>query len=150
MQEETDGCLFDDDGSGIRYLNTDLDLESADDLSLLATALDARDIFPLHAERVEDGLFIARFETNDTFDEPEANLLAFLAAIDSLYVPERVVWDSCRVRMFDIGIRSGIEPQWVQQTISSQTLRRIADVGADLRITLYPFEPTKSNVTEGL
>ena len=46
----------------IGYLNTDLDLVSVDDLTGLATTLDAGGLFPLHVIRGDDGLWHATFE----------------------------------------------------------------------------------------
>ena len=48
----------------IRYLNTDLDLSSAEDLTELATALEAKGLFILHSARCDDRHWLAIFENH--------------------------------------------------------------------------------------
>jgi hypothetical protein len=135
----------------IHYLNTDLDIAAADDLTLLTAALQARGVSPLHVGQSENGEYTATLETDEPFEEPEANLLALLEVIEALHGLERVAWDVCTDRTFDIGYRCGSQPKWpgcFQQELSSQTLRRIADVGASLRLTLYPpLETVDEDIT---
>lgn len=68
----------------IRYLNTDLDLTSADDLTALAAAFEARGVPPLHVSQRTDGLWDARFETDEPHAEPEAAIATMLAVVESL------------------------------------------------------------------
>src|SRR5205823_9999900 len=77
----------------ICYRNTDLDLTSADDLTALAAALEAGGVFPLHVAQGEDGLWYATFETEGHYyTEPEPNIAAMLAVVESLAEPLRSVW----------------------------------------------------------
>ena len=50
----------------IQYLNTDLDLVAADDLTPLAADLEARGLHSLHVDRHADGLWHATFEADET------------------------------------------------------------------------------------
>ena len=125
----------------IEYLNTDLDLVAADDLTALAASLEARGVHPLHVDRHEDGLWYATFEADETYEQPEPNIAAMLAVIESLGEPAGRAWRACAVREFNIGYECGSEPWAFNQEISGRTLRRVADVGAALRITLYPPAP---------
>ena len=129
-------------GSPIRYLNTDLELASPDDLSALAAALEAQAVVPLHVTRQADGLWHAAFETGEQHDEPEPNIAAMLAVVESLAEPLRSVWAGCVRREFDIGYDCGGGPGAFQHGLSSHLLARIAAAGASLRITLYPPEST--------
>ena len=122
----------------IKYLNTDLDLVSVDDLTALASELSALGVHALHAERREDGLWYATLETDDGCEEPEHSILLMLAAIESLDDPQRGAWRACVVREFNVGYESGDGPWGFNQLVSVDTLRRMADAGAGLRITLYP------------
>jgi hypothetical protein len=130
----------------IRYINTDLDLTSSEDLSELAATLDAHGVSPLHVTRGEDGLWYATFETDEQFDEPEPNIAALLAAIDSLEASESQTWRSCQRREFNIGYDCGDEPWSFNQSLSSAILSRIGETGAALRLTLYP--PREPRVVE--
>jgi hypothetical protein len=122
----------------IQYLNTDLDLVAAEDLTSLAAGLKALGVHALHIGQREDGLWYATFETNDSCEEPEHNIVLMLAAIDLLDDPWRGVWRACVVREFNVGYESGDGPWGFNHLISAETLRRMADLGAGLRITLYP------------
>ena len=120
----------------IRYLNTDLDLVAAADLTPLSAGLEALGVHALHVDRREDGLWHATFETDDSCEESEHSILLMLAAVESLDEQLRGAWRACAVREFNVGYESGDGPWGFNQLISAETLRRMADAGAGLRVTL--------------
>jgi hypothetical protein len=122
----------------IRYLNTDVDLASGEDLTALAAALEARGVFSLHVTRAEDGSWDARFETDADHTEPQASIAAMIAVVESLPAPLRTVWSGCTRREFNVGYDCGGKPWAFSQALSGQLLGRMAAAGASLRITLYP------------
>jgi hypothetical protein len=122
----------------IHYLNTDLDLVAAEDLTALAAGLVSLGLYALHVDQHADGLWYATFETDDSREEPEHNIVLLLAAIESLDDSLRGAWRACVVREFNIGYESGDGPWGFNQAVSVESLRRMADAGAGLRITLYP------------
>jgi hypothetical protein len=123
----------------IEYLNTDLDLASADDLTALVAALEAAGIPPLHVTRGENtGSWYAMLETAEQHLEPESNIAAMLAVIEALPPPLRSVWASCSQREFNVGYDCGLEPWAFNQGLSARLLGRMAAVEASLRWTLYP------------
>ena len=124
----------------IRYLNTDLDLTSAGDLTALAAAFEAQGMLPLHVARGGDGLWRATFETGEQHEEPEPNIAAMLAVVESLAEPLLAAWAGCTRREFDIGYDCGSTPWAFHQGLSGELLGRVAAAGASLRITLYPPE----------
>lgn len=124
----------------IRYLNTDLDLTSAGDLTTLAAAFEARGMLPLHVARGGDGLWHATFETGAQHEEAESNIAAMLAVVESLAEPLLAAWTGCTRREFDIGYDCGGTPRAFHQGLSGDLLGRVAAAGASLRITLYPSE----------
>ena len=67
----------------IQYLNTDLELASDEDLTALATALEAKGIWPLFAAAPgADGLWYATFEIDHLNEQPEPTIAAMLAVIE--------------------------------------------------------------------
>jgi hypothetical protein len=122
----------------IRYLNTDLELESPDELTGLAAVLQSRGLFALHVERGEYGLWRAAFETAQQHTTAQPNIEALLTVIESLDGAGRSAWTACTTRELDIGYDCGVEPWAFQDAIASELLARIARVGASLRITIYP------------
>jgi hypothetical protein len=122
----------------ISYLNTDLDLTSADDLTALAAAFEAAGVPPLHVTKGEDGRWYACFETDEQHTEPAPNIAAMLAAVESLAPPLRSDWAGCSRREFNIGYDCGLEPWAFNQGLSADLLGRMAAAGTSLRVTLYP------------
>ncbi len=125
------------------YLNTDLDLTSADDLTELVKVLEASRIPPLHVGRGKDGIWYATFETEDHYEEPEVNIESMIEVVESLSEHLQSIWLGCLCREFNIGYDCGNEPWAFNQRLSSHLLARISAVGASLRITLYPLEQNK-------
>jgi hypothetical protein len=122
----------------ITYLNTDLDLTSASDLTAIAAAFEDAGVFSLHVTQVEDGLWYACFETEEQHNEPEPNIAAMLSVIESLAPPLQSVWAGCSRREFNIGYDCGPEPWAFNQGLTAALLGRMAAAGASLRVTLYP------------
>lgn len=122
----------------ITYLNTDLDLTSADDLTALASVFEAGGVFPLHVSLGEDGMWHATLETGEQHTEPQPNIAAMLAVVESLAPPYRSMWNECSQREFNVGYDCGMEPWAFNQGLCAELLGRIASAGASLRITLYP------------
>jgi hypothetical protein len=123
----------------IHYLNTDLDLVGPENLKELTSALNSKDVFLLYeVTQGNDGKWYARFETEHQFHEPNANIAAMLTVIESIDESLQRIWWACDLREFNIGYDCGSEPWAFNQRVSSETINRMAAVGASLQITLYP------------
>jgi hypothetical protein len=122
----------------ISYLNSDLDLISSNDLNALAAALEKGGVFPLGIRQGNDGQWWVTFETKKYHAEPEPNISAMLAVVETLPGALRLVWDNCKLREINIGYDCGAEPWAFSQGLSSALLGRMAAVGVSLRFTLYP------------
>jgi len=127
----------------IRYNNTDLDLVSSEDLTPLAAALKAGGVPPLHVTRGDDSLWYTTLETSEPYSEPEPNIAAILSVVESLDEPLSLAWRACTQRKFDIGYTCGRTPWAFNHGLSTETLRRMAEMGASLRITIYPSRRAK-------
>lgn len=125
----------------IHYLNTDLDLVSVSDLRSLARLFEACGLFALDVSQRENGLWYARFETEESYDEPEPNIRVMLDAAESLVHEHHTIWLGCSVREFNIGYECGTEPWAFEQRLAQPDLGRIAALGASLRWTIYPHQP---------
>lgn len=122
----------------IEYLNTDLKLISADNLSGLAEAFKAAGVPPMYVTHEADGLWYAFFETHEPFEELGPNIAAMVEVVESWTGPLRSVWDGCTLREFNVGYDCGAKPWAFNQGVPAELLGRMAAVGASLRITLYP------------
>jgi len=127
----------------IQYQNTDLDLVCASDLTPLADALDALGFYTLNVSHEKDGLWYARLEINDDADphEPETTIRIMLDGIEALDGEAKDLWAACSEREFNIGYHCGDEPQALMHVLTHSTILRIANVGASLGITIYPYRP---------
>jgi len=119
------------------FLNVDLDIESADDLTVLASA------FAPLAYALERPTGRASFELNDPemSKDPESVILEFVRRVNDLPRSAREVWDRASRRVFDIGVQSGRRPSQLTHRVSSHTLRAVADVGAAIAVTVYAVMP---------
>jgi hypothetical protein len=122
----------------IRYLNTDLDVISSEDLTQFAAALESHGLLTLHVGRGGDGLCYATFETSQAHDSPEQTIEAMLGVVEAFTQPERDIWSGAVKRLFNIGYECGSEPWAFNNGLGNAVLRRIAASGAALQITLYP------------
>lgn len=123
----------------IHYLNTDLDLSSAVDITELTNAFECGGVSPLHVTLGADGLWYSSLETDHQYHEPEGNIAHMVSVIEQLAEPHLSVWRSCTLCEFNIGYDCGLEPWAFNQGLSHELLARIAAVGASLRVTLYPY-----------
>lgn len=128
----------------IAYCNTDLALVAAFPLDQLVAALALRGVSTFgvtKTEQAEGGtrpLSYANFNTDEQYDDLEQNVVALLAAVESLDRDERTAWRNCVRREFNVGYDCGDEPWAFNQGLSEQTIARLAAASAELRITLYP------------
>ena len=141
------------------YRTTDLVLFSAEDLSALAAALEARGLFVRDRARWIDEtewFRIAEPQWYWTFkaggegpyDDPEPEVAALLAAVEALDPPARAAWAGCSQRVFDLGYDCGTRPFSVRHDLSAGTLARLAAAGGSLRITLYALDPSEIRPAE--
>jgi hypothetical protein len=98
--------------------------------------------FVLYNGEVDSG-FLTVFEPEhceNERDTPEIHALHVLDLIERLPTQRRGLWDDCQSRVFDFGFRSGVTPSPYFVELNLNTLKRIAAVGASIRITIHPME----------
>ena len=125
----------------IRYLNTDLDLSSKEDLRPLARALIRQGVYKLSVDQASNRKWYATFELDTVGRRPNVHVNGILKAIESLRGKARTLWDNCTLRELNIGYDSGVKPWHVSHAISTRLLERMAKVGLSLRITIYKVQP---------
>lgn len=121
----------------IHYLNTDLELESSNDLTPIVEAF-GEDVFNLYNGEAR-GHFLASFEIAGSVDSPDAIIQYFCTLAESLDGKEKILWDSCFSKAFDIDYEGGTSHKSYTDEIRSNTLMRVAALGASIRITVYPM-----------
>jgi len=119
------------------FITVDLDVVCFEDMSPLIAALEP------HAYALERPPGITSFELNqpESWGTPEPHILEFVRAVNALPPPVRALWDRAQTRVFDIGILNGGRPVQEAHSLSPETLRAAADVGAAIALTIYPLPP---------
>lgn len=123
-----------------RFLNVDLELSSKHDLAPVLQAL-APDAFVLHAER-RRGKHFARLELEREPRRRSADAIIgrFAELVERLPPLTRRCWNQATTRELSIGLNGGIEPPWIIETLTPETVRRLARIGAAVGITVYAVE----------
>lgn len=139
-----------------RYRVTDLVLHSAEDLTTLAAALEARGMrVSQRALRIADEarehfriaetdrMWVFQASCEHQGDDPEPELAVMLSAIESLDSHARAAWMRCSQRIFDVAYDCGTKPISVRHDLSAGMLARLAAASGALRITLYAVDPSE-------
>ncbi len=71
--------------------------------------------------------------------DPAACTEHMLGLLEGLPEEPRRLWQSCTSRVFDYGFDGGLEENPMSASLSPAQLRRVADLGLELRMTVYPY-----------
>ena len=123
----------------ITFLNVDLDVESDRPLEALVADL-GEEVVVLHHGQAR-GLHVATLETAADSKSAEATILNFCMLLENLSDDARAVWDGCCTRTLDIGFDSGDSPSSLRSVLHPGTVRRVAELGAAITVTIYARRP---------
>ncbi|MDQ6786787.1 MAG: hypothetical protein M3033_08245 [Acidobacteriota bacterium] len=128
----------------IVFANVDLEIESNEDLqSLIDCFNDGVDV--LYHDRLDNGNDFASLEFHlnvieaGVYGEPDKTISAFCSLIENLPLESQITWNNCLEKRFDIGFESGNTEKRFNTKISSETIKRIAEIGVSIVITIYPI-----------
>ena len=117
------------------FLNVDLELRSAEDLTPLADAFRPR-LYVLHLGRVGQW-HRASFELRGQPRTPDAGIRRLVAAIRRLPARQRALWNRATRRDFNVGIQSAAEPHALELPIEAATIALVGKVGGRIVLTVY-------------
>ena len=122
----------------IHFLNVDLEIESHDPLNTIVEAF-GEDVINLYCGEAHNHQ-LATFEIAKSSCVGDADTLIgyFCILIDCLEGDAKTLWDNAFRKEFNIGYESDLEPESYESNLRPSTITRIADVGASIRITIYP------------
>jgi hypothetical protein len=121
------------------FLNLDLELNSRVNLSRLSEHLD-RTTHVLYNGRIKGGYRLSaepviRGKVNPS---PSACTQRFLDILEKLPTDLAKMFERCKSRVFDYGFDGGLESRSLAVSISNKHLSRIASLGIEIRVTVYP------------
>ncbi len=129
--------------TGPHFINLDLELDSAVDPTPLTRHFGER-VCVLYCGTVGDGFRLVLEAEIDYAARRDVRRLTehFLSLLETLPPALRAIWDRGRSRVFDYGFESGAAGTAAcEHLLDAECLRRIAALGAGLRITMYPPAP---------
>jgi len=125
-----------------QFLNVDLDVESAGDLSSLVSALDPV-AFALHDVVNDEGHRVSfELSGNESMDA-ESTIEKFVAAIKALPSDARNCWNNATVRRFSIGIQAGVRPHSFIVGLKVQTLESLVSLASTVEYVVYSAMPAQ-------
>ncbi|WP_163834402.1 hypothetical protein [Spartinivicinus ruber] len=122
----------------ICFLNIDLDIESAEDLTPIIQEWEDRVIVFQH-EKIGD-VYHGSFETS--CNKLEEIIEEYYTLVMGLTRKSKHIWDHAISRKFDFGYESGNKPNYFQSHISAQHVSKLTDIGGSIVITIYPVQNT--------
>jgi len=122
----------------VRYLNVDLLVKSRIDLTPIVNEF-GEDVLVLTNGKAGD-FYHAYFEIAGSHAGPNEDIGYFCSLIESLDQNERELWDNSISKIFDVGFESGEAPQSYSADIRPETIKRMSQCGASIRITVYPSD----------
>jgi hypothetical protein len=126
-----------------RYINTDVVLESKEDLSSIAAVFDSEADL-IYAERFDSGLWHVSTEAagsgiaGDPESTPERDINALLTILESLKPEQKALLSTCERFDLDIGWASSDQRPEGRIALLPETVSRVAAIGATLVVTVYP------------
>jgi hypothetical protein len=126
------------------FLNLDMELQASSDLAPFAESL-GQEVFVLFCGETEGGyrLSVEPVINGALNGNPAACTEYFVSLLEGLSQDQKNIWDSCRSRMFDYGFDGGLEENPLHTDICLEHLTRMARLGIEVRITIYPFRGNK-------
>lgn len=121
-----------------RYITTDLDIFSHQDLSELAAYIQDKACI-LHCGWREEGLFHLCLEPQTEDSTVEADLACLLDAVEHLPEALSGQWYSASEVDFNLGIETG-DCHGHNTKVPAELLQRIAQLGGTMSVTTYPAE----------
>lgn len=122
---------------GARYINTDLVVKARFSLVSLAQSLEDQNLVVVGEPTARGGVWRVCFESSLVRPTPARAAEKMLTAIESLDGNARQLWDRCFLREFDLGFECHRGDFASEFSLTNEVVRRTADVGASVRITIY-------------
>ncbi len=128
----------------IHFANVDLEIESEENLQSLIDDF-GENVDVLYHELLVNGNDFVSLEFHlsaveaGIYGDPDRTVSAFCSLVENLPWESRKIWDKCQEMRFDIGFESGNTEKTFNTKIKAETVKRTAEIGASIVITIYPI-----------
>lgn len=124
----------------ISYITTDFDFESTKNLEPVIQEIGDEIVLQLN-QWIEEKNYVSYSGNGaETYGQnPEKTINEFCQLIENLSVRSMILWKSCVKKTADIAFVSGNEPNNMAYNLPTRTISRLADLGVELTITIYPI-----------
>ena len=119
----------------IKYITTDLNLKSKEDLSVLAKGL-CKDDAPNLNEWV-NGTYELRLGSTGIDKKPSQDIELFCNRVEALPKRAKEVWANCESRILDIAFEGGDTPNNLTSLIDEKQILRLSKLKLGIEITIY-------------
>ena len=86
----------------------------------------------------EDWIYKSYDDKEDLVGGTDVLISAFCDLIENLSAESRQIWNKCHRKEFDVGFESGNTVKSFHTQIRAETIKRCAELGASILITVYP------------
>ena len=122
--------------SNTPYLNVDLLINSKEDLTPIVDSF-GEDV--LNLSNGEWGAhYRANFEIAGSHAASNEDISYFCLLVEGLEGKAKHLWDNALSKEFDIGFEPGTGTESYNTEIKPSIIKRVADIGASISITIYP------------
>lgn len=123
-----------------QFRNVDLEIASAPKLDSLVAEMGKRVVVLYCGPVPKRSRHFVALEVSRFYKNPDVTIQAFCSIVDDLSPAARRTWNAAR-KTFDIGFELRPSERSSHITIRTDTLERIARLGANLIVTCYQAEP---------
>lgn len=120
----------------IRYITTDLDFESHEDLSPIVKEIGERAL-PSHNAWVNKKYYVVLAHPAD-YEKPEQTVESFCEILEGLSEESKKLLQRCSAKVLDIGFDSGEKPIPYHCQLPSELIDRLSVFGIGIVISIYP------------
>jgi hypothetical protein len=117
------------------FLNVDLELSSKANLAPLVTAMGTK-VVVLHLER-HKRTYRANLEVAGYEENANRTIRVFCAIVRALPIAAVELWNSAKVRDFNVGVQAGTQPPSYEIALEAATVRAASEVNARIVLTVY-------------
>ena len=123
--------------NNVRYLNVDLLINSKESLTPIIESF-GEDVVALYNGKWGEH-YRANFEIGGSHAAANEDISYFCTVVDSLEGKAKELWDNAFSKEFDIGFESGCGKESYSTVINASIIKRAANIGAAINITIYPL-----------